>query len=239
MTDMNAAVMLSLAHYRHKAHAQFAFLVTNAFGLLLSAIYNSRTPDLWPGNAHHTLGWVVTWLFGVHFSIGWFRPALRKTGSSGWRPAQSTERQGFLSMPLDALDDQACDGCHFAKQYRLSSDSGHGTGSRTESPASHSETSLSLPSTQFRMHDEVADNKHSDDDLRVYPQVSGDYVPWQARAKGLSTSLFSRMRKPLLLYYDCIDRSILVLGFIAICTGMAAFGRLFVSFRHFHVSGLS
>ncbi|KAI5289930.1 hypothetical protein KEM54_002853, partial [Ascosphaera aggregata] len=54
-------VMLSIAKSKHTLPVQFIFLVFNAFGVLLSVIYNASTPDLYENNAHHKMGWIATW----------------------------------------------------------------------------------------------------------------------------------------------------------------------------------
>ncbi|KAF4992074.1 hypothetical protein FGRMN_7425 [Fusarium graminum] len=56
------AVMFSLANSRFTLPTQFIFLAFNALGILLSVVYNSQIPDLYPGNAHHKIGWIVTWV---------------------------------------------------------------------------------------------------------------------------------------------------------------------------------
>lgn len=52
--------MLSLARSRYRLTAQLVFLAVNGGGVLLGTVYNANTPDLYPNNAHHKLGWIVT-----------------------------------------------------------------------------------------------------------------------------------------------------------------------------------
>ncbi|KAI5198492.1 hypothetical protein AUEXF2481DRAFT_44233 [Aureobasidium subglaciale EXF-2481] len=61
------AVMFSIARSRFTIPAQFAFLAVNAVGLFSSIIYDAKTPDLYPNNAHHKMGWAVTWI-----AVAWF-----------------------------------------------------------------------------------------------------------------------------------------------------------------------
>ncbi|KAG7149277.1 putative membrane protein C3B8.06 like [Verticillium longisporum] len=66
------AVMLSLARSRYTLASQSVFLAFNALGVLVGAIYNAATPDLYPNNAHHKAGWVFTWISLAQVCIGLF-----------------------------------------------------------------------------------------------------------------------------------------------------------------------
>ncbi|PNH27736.1 hypothetical protein VD0002_g10084 [Verticillium dahliae] len=66
------AVMLSLARSRYTLASQSVFLAFNALGVLVGAIYNAATPDLYPNNAHHKAGWVFTWIALAQVCIGLF-----------------------------------------------------------------------------------------------------------------------------------------------------------------------
>ena len=62
--------MLSLARSRYRLTAQLVFLAVNGGGVLLGTIYNASTPDLYPNNAHHKLGWIVTWTVCAQVVVG-------------------------------------------------------------------------------------------------------------------------------------------------------------------------
>lgn len=65
--------MLSIATSKYTRILQSAFLIHNAAGLLTGVIYNANTPDLYENNAHHKIGWIVTWIMSAHTIIGFLR----------------------------------------------------------------------------------------------------------------------------------------------------------------------
>lgn len=63
-------VMLSLARSRYTVMVHFIFLRTHAVGIMSGTIYSTSTPDLFPNNLYHKIGWVVTILIGIHVFTG-------------------------------------------------------------------------------------------------------------------------------------------------------------------------
>jgi len=104
--------MLSLAGSRYHAPTQFAFLVLNAVGIVFSTIYNDLTPDLYPNNAHHKLGWALACILAAQAVIGVVASVVRRSTGS--------ERAGFTRVPTHSpVEDET----HL---FRRSRDSGHG-----------------------------------------------------------------------------------------------------------------
>ncbi|KAL8289923.1 hypothetical protein RB600_005082 [Gaeumannomyces tritici] len=64
------AVMFSIARSRHTLVVQLIFAAVNGAGLVLGTVYNDGTPDLYPGNAHHGLGWALTAALCAQVAVG-------------------------------------------------------------------------------------------------------------------------------------------------------------------------
>lgn len=232
--------MLSIARSRYRLLAQFAFLVTNIGGMIVGIFYNASTPDLYPNNAHHKLGWVVTWLVGAQFVIGLLASVagvFKKKPSDG----NSRERQGFMPVSTQAIEEH---NSHVKPAdndaYRFSNDSGQGT--EPSSDALRSPSLSSSPGDVPRLHDVNLHDKEYDDGDDSYDVDShsgseplGPMLP--ASGKAVSTiqkiagKISDRFWKVLILAYNVVDRAILPLGFVALCTGIVTFGRFFVSTR--------
>src|SRR3569833_3386351 len=131
--SLGVAVMLSLARSRYVLGVQFAFLTVNAVGVLVSVMYNASTPDLYPNNAHHKVGWAVTWVVSAQVIVGLLgrvAGALRAGRTHG--NAQASERQAYMHESNEAIAK------HQRMYRRLSNDSGQGAEPNPESLRSHS-----------------------------------------------------------------------------------------------------
>ncbi|KAK4246367.1 hypothetical protein C7999DRAFT_42217 [Corynascus novoguineensis] len=222
-----AAVMLSLARSRYTLAVQFAFLAINAGGVLLGVVYNAGTPDLYPNNAHHKLGWIVTVAVTAQVAVGLLARVAgmmkRHSPKSSGRPE---ERQGFIPVSTEAMAEH--ESRYPPEPYgRFSQDSGQGTEPKTESLRSHSLSS----GADSPIRDAHPDYHHHDDDadedLEAHlPMFSKSNQAHSVMAK-IAAKISDRFWKILLFAYNFIDRTILILGFIALCTGIIAFGRFF------------
>jgi hypothetical protein len=76
-------VMLSISRSRYSLLVQFVFLAVNGAGVLLSTIYNATTPDLYPNNAHHKVGWILTWITGAQVVLGVISAYTRRKDDRG------------------------------------------------------------------------------------------------------------------------------------------------------------
>lgn len=220
--------MLSLARSRYTLFVQFGFLGLNAGGVLLGLIYNASTPDLYPNNAHHKLGWIVTFVVGSQVTIGVLARVAGMFNRKKLSPGRAEERQGFIPVSTEAMAEHES---RFPGPYgRYSNDSGQGTEPRTESLRSHS---LSSPPSPLRdAHKEY--NHHDDDgdddleaDLPIFPKSHKAH----SMVAKVAAKISDRFWKVLMFAYNFIDRTILILGFIALCTGIITFARFFVSIR--------
>lgn len=227
------AVMLSIARSRYTLALQFVFLAANALGVLLGTIYNNSTPDLYPNNAHHKLGWLVTWVVLAQVLIGLLGRLAGALKNESRETANKSEYQSFIPVSTAAMaEHHRINESRFTHEYRLSNDSGQGTEPCTESLRSHSRSSSNEVSP--RISD--AHRKEyieGDDDLE-----DGLPMPMPSSRNGnKSNSIFvkvagkisSRIWTILLSVYNFIDRVILLLGFVALCLGIITYGRFFVS----------
>ncbi|KAJ9615256.1 hypothetical protein H2200_001330 [Cladophialophora chaetospira] len=55
-------VMFSIAKSRLALPVNLAFFIINSLGVIVGTIYNAITPDLYEHNAHHSIGWIATWI---------------------------------------------------------------------------------------------------------------------------------------------------------------------------------
>lgn len=217
--------MLSLARSRYTLLVQFGFLALNAGGMLLGVIYNTNTPDLYPNNAHHKLGWIVTFVVSAQVMVGLLAHVAGtfRRGSLG----RAEEHQGFIPVSTEAMAEHES---RFQGPYdRFSNDSGQGTEPGTESLRSHS-LSSGPPSPIRDSHKEY---HHQDDDVDDDPETHLPLFSKSNRVRsmvaGVAGKISDRFWKILIFAYNFVDRTILILGFIALCTGIATYGRFFVS----------
>lgn len=223
--------MLSLARSRYTLVVQFVFLCLNALGLLLGTIYNAQTPDLYPNNAHHKVGWIITWVVSAQILVslvGWIAGAFK-----GNIRRKESIHQHFIPVPTEmGLGGEYgfrrdVDGPDYSNPYRISGDSGQGTEPHTESLRSNSVSSSSgIDSVPLQSpHKEFEDE--DDDDLEAMPLSSPSRR--SALVSRAARVVTSRVWKYLDIGYRIIDRVILPFGFVAVTTGVATFGRFFVS----------
>ncbi|KAK1753509.1 protein YTP1 [Echria macrotheca] len=222
-----AAVMLSLARSRYTLAAQFLFTAVNAVGVLLGIIYNTSTPDLYPNNAHHKLGWIVTWVVGAQVTIGllgWAAGVLsRKSGDAH-------ERQSFIPVSTEAMAEHES---QFDSPYRYSNDSGQGTERHTESLRSHSLSSgadsppIAMRDVPLRDARKEYGEGDGDDDVEAHLPMFPRSGAARSVIQRVAGMVSSRFWKFFMFAYNFVDRTILPLGFIAFCTGVITFGRFF------------
>jgi hypothetical protein len=213
-------VMLSISRFRYSLLVQFVFLVVNGVGVLLVTVYNASTPDLYPNNAHHKLGWILTWITGAQAVMGVISAYTRRKDDRGDFIPVSTEN---MEQHHRIHDSQA-------QLYRFSNDSGQGTEPNTESLRSQSISSNNsddhqLPDVRREHEEEDQDEKHG--------LMHGSKVD-KFLSKKIPGLVSSRVLRVFQLFYNIVDRVILVLGFVALTTGIVTYGGLFVS----HESGL-
>lgn len=210
--------MLSVARSRLALPAQFLFLIFNAFGLLLGIVYNNQTPDLYPNNAHHKIGWIATCVFSVQVILALIFAYAGRGTSKELSRSNSFERAAFLPVAADEHETTFPTGAMHG--HRWSRDSGQGT---EPNSSIHSPGSPSCGSP-----DEYDGFEKPEEQL---PTKAGRPRNWfhstfvdrflAARVPGMVSS---RVLRIFNVVYNVIDRIILPFGFVAIATGGVTFG---------------
>lgn len=228
------ATMLSLARSRYTLPVQFVFLVTNALGVLLSTIYNANTPDLYPNNAHHKLGWLVTWVLSAQVVVGLVGRVAGAFSKSQREDAGAhpSERRSFVPISQAAIDEhQRFHSGHYSPLYRTSNDSGQGTERNTASLRSHSISSS--PDALASPSDEMAHKEFAEDDDVLEaesPDLPRNGGALHTLATRVSSKISLRTWRMIIFWYNFVDRTSILLGFITLATGIIALARFFVSF---------
>ena len=213
-------VMLSISRSRYSLPVQFLFVALNAVGVLLVTIYNASTPDMYPNNAHHKLGWILTWIAGAQIVMGAI------SAYTGREDGKLEERAAFMPVSAAAMEQhQRMHSPRPAEMYRFSNDSGQGTEPNTESLRSQSISS--------RGEDELPEVRQAPeedaDDTEKQGLMHGSRID-EYLSKRIPGLLSSKVLRIFQFFYDVVDRLILILGFVALATGIITYGGLFVSY---------
>lgn len=226
--------MFSLARSRYTLPTQFVFVATNILGVLLSTSYNAKTPDLYPNNAHHKLGWLVTSVLSAHLVVsllGRLAGAFTKSNKSKGEGIEvdAAERRWFVPVSHAAMDEHHRLHNGEYSPLRHSNDSGQGTEPKTESLRSPSFSST--PEILASPTAEGPDEEFTEDDEDL--EVDVPVVPRGGAMRKLATrfggKISSRAWKALIFGYNFVDRTSMILGFITLATGIVTLGRFFVS----------
>ncbi|KAK1725588.1 hypothetical protein CaCOL14_011270 [Colletotrichum acutatum] len=229
------AVMLSIARSRYTLALQFVFMAVNALGVLLGTIYNASTPDLYPNNAHHKLGWLVTWVLLAQVLIGLVGRVAGALRHDSRETSDDNEYQSFIPVSTAAMaEHHLINSSRYASEYRLSNDSGQGTEPCTESLRSHSRSSSSnevSPRSSDAYLKEYAEEEDDIEDGLPMPMPSNRNENTSANPRSaiarVAGRIPSRVLKGLVFFYNSVDRLILPLGFVTLCLGIVTYGRFF------------
>ncbi|KAG5942430.1 hypothetical protein E4U53_007250 [Claviceps sorghi] len=128
-----SVVMLSIVRSNLALTARIIFVVIHALAIALASAYNWRTPDLYPNNSHHKIGWIATFVVLAQFLVSLVarlvgastgRNGLQKHYTHRRRPGSDMAQAGLLSSH-----------CVNEQLFRLSNDSGPGAASPLPPPA--------------------------------------------------------------------------------------------------------
>ncbi|KAE9964492.1 hypothetical protein BLS_008278 [Venturia inaequalis] len=213
------SIMLSIAKSRFTIPSQATFLVLNALGLFLGTVYNANTPDLYANNAHHKMGWIFTWL-----ALAWtIMGIVNIYGKYVTDRRQSREQISQANLARYARLHQDAE----TQDVRWSNDSGQGT-------ERNSASLFGPPSTE-------SENRNFDNSLQDYNDVDLDEVLGEAEKHGflrntrvdrfLSQNIHRiAFGKTLIInriLYTIIERTIILMGWAALATGIITFGGIF------------
>lgn len=208
--DLNIAVMFSIARSRFTIPAQFAFLAVNGLGLFTSIFYNAKTPDFYPGNAHHKLGWAVSWIGTVWFlltSLNLYMARYEKIKQTHAMTADNIAQ-------YDRLQNQ---------DHRWSRDSGHD--SATLCSDSRSPSSDSAPLPKFEMLGEGDEEDVGSEEQGFIQKRSVDHFI-SRKIPGIASG---RAITAFKIVFTLLERCMPVLGFASLVSGGVVYGGLYVS----------
>lgn len=218
--------MLSIVRASKALIAQFAFNAVNAIGVLLAVIYNSQTPDLYPNNSHHKIGWIVT-------SITVFQVFIHLAGrycSALSERSQRSANDSGIPRSLSCMNywQRIPTQSQAGEEYRLSNDSGQGTEPGTESLRSNSVSTTDSDDVPLTDREKALDDGELEPGF-IY-SIGVPLLSARTVAKKFTHVISSRLWTYLGFVYRIIDRGILPIGSVALATGVITFGRFFVSF---------
>ncbi|KAK6536299.1 hypothetical protein TWF281_000540 [Arthrobotrys megalospora] len=215
------SIMFAVAKSNLHIPVQFIFLAVNGFAIFLSIIYNAQTPDLYPANAHHRMGWVavailtVQTVVGVIFSVAKSSDAPKKEEASSLMAAAAARYQRMESHD---------------RQGSWNSDSAHG--GSDHSPSSRS------PS----LEEEPLYNDHEEQELKSveeetrFEKLTKKYVP--------RFTVAQRWITVANVVYQISQRLLLIWSFMLITTGASTYtgvfkgGMVFTGLAHIIKGGI-
>ncbi|KAF1808382.1 hypothetical protein P152DRAFT_405601 [Eremomyces bilateralis CBS 781.70] len=221
-------VVFSVAGSRYTLPAQFLFLLVNAVAVLFAVIYNASTPDLYEHNVHHPIGWAITWI-----AVAWAVMAILNVYTSR---AKATHRTSYDCEPVSAANIAQYDRLREQSPYdevRWSGDSGQGTerhsssllGAHTRSPSIASETRpFDLGHSNIRL-DDAEDDEPDEPEKRSF--LRNTYVDKMLSRNVYRIAAFRKTLKVMSFIYTAVERTILILGFLALTSGGVVYGGIF------------
>ncbi len=222
--------MLSIARSRHTMPIQLVFLVVNAIGLITGTLYDTRTPDLYENNAHHKFGWMLSWAVSAEALMGFL------TGYMGLRdPSVVPEEKGrLIPISVNAMDQHQRNIDEVTPEYRYSNDSGQGTERASSSLRSQSSASSDEIERQGLIDPNPLHEckEHEGDAWEIESRTQLGSLSGVVIRKYLprfSSRSIKRLSDALSVAYMVLNRLILVLGFVALASGVVIYGGIMVS----------
>ncbi|OAL54910.1 hypothetical protein IQ07DRAFT_500157 [Pyrenochaeta sp. DS3sAY3a] len=214
--------MLSIARSRFTLPSQLAFLAVNAFALVLGLVYNHKTPELYDNNAHSKTGWIITWI-----ASAWALMALIQTyvGRSKAHPSEDEASEPMTTANMTRY--QRVQDEELPDPSRWSNDSGQGTERNSSSLYGHSRSpSVESEDQQFpgptrKYTQEDLDSFEDDSEKRGF--LRNNRVD-RFFSRSVAKYAVGRTLKAIRFFYIVVERTILLQGFVAICSGIVVYG---------------
>ncbi len=213
--------MFSISRSRYTLPTQFAFLLLNGLGISLALIYNVNSPNLYENNAHHTIGWIATWVVTAQIVMSLLFLYSGRTKKS---QSQPNEHTSFLPTSTEHMSQRNTDPYH---DYRWSGDSGQGT--------ERSSRDVSPSDPQRFSKPELGDDDEDEEGVPMEKPLLQRRSRFRIRivVNFLSARipvLFSaKLLKIIEIAYEIVDRTILILGFVGLLSGGVIYAGIFVS----------
>ena len=102
---------LDLARSKFACPSQILFLVLNGLGTVFGLAYNSKTPNLYPGSVHHTIGWASTGIAVSQFLVRILGSCLHYRSTRAIPAAVYHEEEPLVSSSLswNGFDQHICE----------------------------------------------------------------------------------------------------------------------------------
>lgn len=215
--------MFSISRSRYRLPVQVLFLVTNAIGVLLVTIYNASTPDLYPDNAHHKIGWILTWVMGAQVFMGVISAYKERNGG-----VPNEERVAFIPISTQVMaEHQRLQNLGLEAAHRFSNDSGQGTEPNTESLRSQS---ISSQGSDLQLSDALQHHEE-EEELKRQTGWLRDSKLDRFLSRKVPRLLTSKVLRVVQFAYNVVDRIIFLFGFVGMTTGFITYGGFFVSYN--------
>ena len=226
--------MFSIARSRYALSAQFLFLGVNGLGLLFGVTYNVNTPDMYVHNAHHSIGWVATWMATALVITNLLFLYSRRNKRSA---TDAGERAAFLPVSVQNMAQ------HNSQPYADYRWSGHSRQGSSDSSTLHSPddspTVVGRRDTFDTSKKPEPEPEDDDDEELQLTHKPVRQLGWLRIDRIAFFDKYLPQRMPRLvsykvlrtikLVYNVTDRLILLLGYIAMVTGFITYCGLFVS----------
>ena len=202
-------MILNIAKSNLRYPSQIAFLGLHGIGTIFGLAYNSRTPDLYPKASHNGLGWALSALIFAHFIIGIVKCSIVRKSDSGTKD----EHAPFIAEATGRLTREE------ERNMEASNQLSRSLSSRAASPYPElSESSIETDSeTLFDVH------------LHYNSRLKHRYdAPMTRNRRWANVSGSNLLVRILDLWYGIVDRGLLILGFVTICTGIVTMAGIFV-----------
>ncbi|QDS71329.1 hypothetical protein FKW77_002092 [Venturia effusa] len=213
------SVMFSIAKSRFTLPSQAIFFILNALGLFLGTVYNARTPDLYENNAHHKMGWIITWLALVWVIMGIVNTYAKYVSER----RQSGQQISHANLARYARIHQSPE----IQDVRWSNDSGQGT----------ERNSASL----FGSPGAESEDRNFDEALLEYNDVDLGEISDEAEkhsflrntrvdrflSQNINRIAFGKTLVVNRILYTVIERMIILMGWAALATGVITFSGIF------------
>lgn len=212
--------MLSIANSRHTLIVQFVFIAANAVGVVLATVYHASTPDLYPNNAHHKIGWIVTWVVSAHVLVN-----LAGRVVNTW--SNNNLRAGYQCLHPFLPGQDSTPAAQDSYHSHTSDDSGHGTASHSLPVRSGIVPAMCAGSGGVQSENSK-EYSGDNDEFEDLPLSSAD-SPRATLVAKITQIVSHDIWKYVEFGYRIVDRVLLLFGFIALTTGIITFARFFVS----------
>ena len=231
--------MISAARSKLAIPVQFIFLVVNGLGIFTSIVYDAKTPDLYPNNAHHKIGWAVTWIAVVWVLLGFVSLFnVQKNVIPASHPMTTDNMTQY--QRLNNYDHNMHE-----ERNRASRDSGQETERNSDTlcgpSRTNSETSI------LHKPEQASDEANGADEGQDVGEGSGlisNSRVDQFLSRKVPRVSAGRTLTALKISYVVLERIQILLGFLAITTGIVTWwgifhqGRVFNGLAHWIKGGI-